>query len=158
MKIKEYKLLLKDRCPYIAESGKFYNIDGRKVYNTPDRIAAFINDCIGLNKAANEHLYVCCLDNKNHLIGCFEASHGSCNYSLFPVREIFQKSLLIGAVSIVVSHNHPSGDYGPSEEDISSTKRIKAAGDIIGIGVLDHIIVAADNLGYYSFLENGQFS
>lgn len=61
------------------------------------------------------------------------------------------KALLCGAVSIIVVHNHPSGDAAPSKEDINVTKRIKKAGEVIGIGLLDHIIIGD---GYYSFLEN----
>ena len=140
---------------YLKETGSF-KIDGRRVYNNPVDLAEFFGDVIGIRQAADEHVYIACLDTKCHIIGCFEASHGSCNASMFPVREIFQKSLLIGAVNIAISHNHPSGDYTPSADDINCTNRIKSAGELIGITILDHVIVAANNYSYYSFYENGR--
>ena len=60
---------------------------------------------------------------------------------------------MIGAVSIAIAHNHPTGDMTPSAEDIEATERTKAACDLIGVPLLDHIIIGANNLGYYSFTE-----
>lgn len=155
MYISKYETMInKNNEIYLAETGT-YKIDGRRVYNNPSDLAEFFGDTIGIRNAADEHVYIACLDTKCHIIGCFEASHGSCNASMFPVREIFQKALLIGAVNIAISHNHPSGDYTPSQQDIDCTNRIKQAGDLIGISVLDHIIVAANNYSYYSFMERG---
>ena len=155
MKVKKYDLRLsKENRPVIAESGTEFKIDGRKVFNKPEMLADFFGDSIGIRQAANEHVYIACLDTRLHIIGCFEASHGSVNASMFPVREILQKALLIGAVNIAISHNHPAGDPTPSQEDIQSTNRIKKAADLIGVNVIDHVIVAANTLVYYSFQEN----
>ena len=154
MKISKYETRLNsNRNVYIAECGS-YNIDGRKIYNNPLLLNDFFGDVIGLRSAAEEHVYVACLDQKCHIIGCFEASHGSVNASMFPVREIFQKALLIGAVNIVVSHNHPSGDCTPSEEDIKCTERLWQAGQLLGVSVLDHIVIGDF---FYSFHEEGKF-
>lgn len=154
MLISKYETIIDSKHEiYLKESGSF-KVDGRKLYNNPIDLADFFGDTIGIRNAADEHVYIACLDTKCHIIGCFEASHGSCNTSMFPVREIFQKALLIGAVSIVICHNHPSGDYTPSSADISATNRVKQAGEILGINVLDHIIVAANNYSYYSFAEH----
>ena len=57
--------------------------------------------------------------------------------------EVFKPAVLLSAASIVLVHNHPSGDPEPSEEDISITKRLVQAGDLLGVGVLDHVIVAS---------------
>ena len=73
------------------------------------------------------------------------------NASLISPRELFIEALNCGAVSIVLLHNHPSGDPTPSESDILLTKRIKDAGDLIGITLLDHIIIG--NNCYISFSE-----
>lgn len=154
MKISQYESMLdKSGAVYIRETGSF-NIDGRRVYSSPNTLAEFFGDVIGIKQAANEHVYVACFDTKCHIIGIFEASHGSVNSSMFPVREILQKSLMIGAVSIALSHNHPSGDCTPSAADVEATKRLKQACDICGIGFLDHVIVAANNTGYFGFYEN----
>jgi DNA repair protein RadC len=82
----------------------------------------------------------------------FELSHGNVNSSIVSVREMFQKALLANAVSIIVMHNHPSGDCKPSREDIKVTERMVEAGKLIGVEVLDHIIVGKD---YYSLKEHG---
>ena len=156
MYIKKYNCMINaNNETYLAETGT-YKIDGRQTYNSPDKLAEFFGTVIGIKNCADEHVYVACLDTKNHIIGCFEASHGSCNTSLFPVREIFQKALMIGAVNIAICHNHPSGDFTPSNEDINATNRIVQGGALLGVTVLDHIIVAANNYSYYSFCENGR--
>ena len=82
-----------------------------------------------------------CMNTKLELISVFELSHGNVNSSIFSVREMFQKALLANAVSIIVMHNHPSGDPTPSAEDIEVTKRMVEAGKLIGVHVIDHIIV-----------------
>lgn len=94
-----------------------------------------------------------CMNTKNVIHGVFELSHGNVNSSIFGVREIFQKALLANAVSIILIHNHPSGNPKPSVQDIESTKRAVEAGKLIGIEVLDHIIIG-DN-SYTSLKEKG---
>lgn len=155
MKVPKYELMIDQNFKnVIRESGTTFKVDGRKVFNNPLLLADFFGESIGIRNAANEHLYVACMDTKLHIIGCFEASHGSVDCSLFPVREILQKSLMIGAVSIAICHNHPTGDYTPSNEDREATARIKAAAELVGINFIDHVILGANNPGYYSFTEN----
>ena len=155
MKIKEYRTALTaDRQTVIKETGRTYNADGRKCYTDPEMIANFMLDEVGTREAAEEHVYILCFDTKQHLTGLFEASHGSVNESMFPVREIMQKSLLLGAVNIAVTHNHPSGDPTPSEADKAATSRLRNAAEIIGINVIDHIITGGITGYYFSFCEN----
>lgn len=80
-------------------------------------------------------------------------SIGLINQTLVHPREVFVDAIRLRATSIVVAHNHPSGYVDPSSEDIESTNRIKSAGDILGIPMLDHIIFSSK--GYYSFKEHG---
>ena len=87
------------------------------------------------------------------LIGESDISKGTVNASLITPRELFIEALQKNAVTIVILHNHPSGDPTPSQEDIFTTKRIKNAGDLIGIELLDHIIIG--NNCYISFREQG---
>lgn len=68
-------------------------------------------------------------------------------------REVFKAALLANAAAIVVAHNHPSGDPTPSPDDMEMTRRLVAAGGVLGMSVLDHIIVGHG--GYYSFHEGG---
>lgn len=76
-------------------------------------------------------------------------SIGSLNASIVHPREVFRVAILYSAASIVLVHNHPSGDAEPSEEDIGITRRLCDAGVLLGIGVLDHVIIAAR--GHVSF-------
>lgn len=81
-------------------------------------------------------------------------SMGTLNASLVSPRELFKSSILSNAASILLVHNHPSGSLEPSQNDLQLTARLKAAGDLLGIEVLDHIIVGGDNSHYFSFCEN----
>ncbi len=70
-------------------------------------------------------------------------SVGSLNASIVHPREVFKPALLYSAASIVLVHNHPSGDPEPSEEDLSITRRLVECGDLLGVGVLDHVVIAS---------------
>lgn len=91
------------------------------------------------------------LNTKSRLIGETNISKGTVNASLITPRELFIEALQKNAVSIVLMHNHPSGDPTPSREDMLITKRILDAGALIGIELLDHIIIG--NNQYMSFRE-----
>lgn len=98
MKIARYDSMIdKSGSVYLHETGSF-NIDGRRSYSSPDALAGFFGDAIGIRQAAEEHVYVACIDTKCHIVGCFEASHGSVNASMFPVREILQKNPYLHSV------------------------------------------------------------
>lgn len=91
-----------------------------------------------------EHFRVISLSTKNHVIGIDEVSIGSLNSSIVHPREVFKKALEKSAASVILVHNHPSGDPEPSREDIQVTNRLVKAGEIMGIEVLDHIIIGAN--------------
>lgn len=92
------------------------------------------------------------LDGKNRLLCLEVVSVGSLNQSIVHPREVFKTALLSSAAAVLLVHNHPTGDPTPSTEDIEVTRRIKEAGDMIGIKVLDHIIIGDS---YFSFVERG---
>ena len=92
------------------------------------------------------------LDGKNRIV-CLEiVSVGSLNQSIVTPRETFKTALLSNAAAIILVHNHPTGDPTPSTEDFEITRRLREAGDIIGIRILDHIIIGDS---YFSFVESG---
>ena len=93
------------------------------------------------------------LDTKNHVVAANTVSIGTVNASLVHPREIFKVALLCNASAVILAHNHPSGNPTPSHEDIDITNRLKKAGEILGIEVLDHIIIG-DNT-WTSFKEKG---
>ena len=92
---------------------------------------------------------------KNDLIGVETVSIGSITASTTTPRDIFKSAILANAVAIIVCHNHPSGELAPSKNDIEITKQLIAAGELLGIKVLDHLIVS--NQGYRSLRDNYKF-
>lgn len=100
-----------------------------------------------------EHLKVIMLNTKNVVIGTKDISVGSLNSSIVHPREVFSIAIKKSAASIVVIHNHPSGDPAPSKEDINVTYRLKESGKILGIEVIDHIIIG--DRKYISLKEKG---
>lgn len=100
-----------------------------------------------------EHFKVLLLNTKNHIISREEISIGSLNVSIVHPREIFNAPLRKSAASVILVHNHPSGDPSPSQEDLEVTRRLVEAGHILGIAVRDHIIIG-DGC-YFSFKEKG---
>lgn len=92
-----------------------------------------------------EHLMLLLFDCKNHLIGERLISKGTVNASMAEPRDIFGEALSAGAVAIILIHNHPSGDTTPSPADLTVTRRVFEAGELLGIHLLDHIIVAGSN-------------
>lgn len=107
-----------------------------------------------LEEADREQLIVCCLDTKNQPLSVNVASVGSLNSSIVHPREVFKIAVLSNAASIIVFHNHPSGDTSPSSEDVNITERLKEAGKIIGIELVDHIIIGSEGK-FCSLKEKG---
>ncbi len=107
---------------------------------------------LDLRQEAKEHFIALHLDGKNRIACLDRVSVGSLNQSIVHPRELFKTALLSSAAAILLIHNHPTGDPTPSSEDIEVTRRIKEAGDLLGIKVLDHIIIGDS---YLSFAEQG---
>ena len=100
-----------------------------------------------------EHFWTIGLNTRNVVKYVDLTSLGTLNASLVHPREVFRLAVMKGIASIILGHNHPSGDSEPSEEDIRLTRRLVEAGKILGIEVLDHIIVANSN--HLSFKAQG---
>lgn len=100
-----------------------------------------------------EHFAVLFLNRRNRVIAAEVLSTGGTDYAVVDARVIFRRALILGAAAIIVGHNHPSGDASPSREDITVTERLLAAGEVLGIQVLDHLIVTND--GYTSMAADG---
>ena len=101
-----------------------------------------------------EHFYCIGLNTKNIVKYIDLVSLGSLTASLVHPRETFRLAVMRGAAAVIFSHNHPSGDPKPSQEDILLTRRLTQAGDVLGIKVLDHVIVGAGT-DKFSFRDNG---
>lgn len=122
-------------------------------FSNPQSIADYYMDQFRTYR--QEHLLMMLFDTKNHLLCEQLISKGSVNTSIAEPREIFREALRYGAVSIILIHNHPSGDPTPSHADIAITERIFDAGQLLGIQLLDHIIIG--NRQYISMKQQQLF-
>ena len=107
-----------------------------------------------LVESDKERFYSLFLDTKNNLIGVDMVSQGSLDSSPVHPREVYKSALLASAASVIFVHSHPSGDPEPSISDKEITRLLKQAGDMLQIGVLDHVIIGLDR--YYSFADRGE--
>ena len=108
-----------------------------------------------LEGADREHFVVLLLDTQNQVIGIHTVTVGTLDASLVHPREVFKTTILANAASVLLAHNHPSGDPTPSAEDLMVTRQLSEAGITVGIEVLDHVVVG-DPERYYSFREAGR--
>lgn len=116
----------------------------------PASVANMVPD---LQFSDREQVAVIFLSTPNNVLGVNICSSGTLNTSMVHPREVFKPAILANSARIILVHNHPSGDCCPSNEDFKVTERIKKAGTLLGIELLDHIIVSS--AGYYSMQEMG---
>lgn len=122
----------------------------RKITSPKDIIWMLSNEMVNLKQ---EVLKLIMLDTKNNIIGIKDVFKGSLNTSIVHPREIFNEAIKKNSASIIICHNHPSGDPTPSKEDINITIRLKEASQILGINLLDHIIIGKEK--FVSLKEKG---
>jgi DNA repair protein RadC len=108
-----------------------------------------------LRGAPTERFHVLMLDGRHRVLRAVLASHGTLTASLVHPREVFRAAIRESAAALILVHNHPSGDPEPSPEDVEVTRRLGRAGELVGIPVLDHVIVA--DRGFVSLREEGIF-
>ncbi len=120
-------------------------------FSSPEAGAAYLMP--RLRYAAKEQFLVILLNNKNRVLGTELIAEGSLSSSVVQPREVFNPAILQHAASVVVAHNHPSGDPKPSANDREITKILVQAGNVLGIPLLDHLIIGDGT--YYSFQEDG---
>jgi DNA repair protein RadC len=109
-----------------------------------------------LGELPHEEFWILLLDNSNKVLDKHQVSKGGITSTQVDTRLLFKRVLEMGAVAIILAHNHPSGSLKPSADDRKITRKIMAAGDILEIRTLDHIIVTQRD--YYSFADNGTLS
>ena len=116
---------------------------------------AKIAESLGYGNFAEEVVGMFCMNAVGMVIGYHEISHGDLTSSQTHPREIFKRAIINNASSVIIVHNHPSGSTNPSEEDKQTTERLKHAGELLGIPVIDHLIIAGGGKGYCSMKANG---
>lgn len=134
------------------ELAKRFYIEPDKVNIKVSRDVANLLDEYALKH--QEHFIVITLDGANNVINVRVIFIGTLNKSMVHPREVFAPALTDRAASIVIAHNHPSGNPEPSIEDLLMTRKLKEAGEIIGIEIIDHVIITKKN--HYSFQGNGK--
>jgi DNA repair protein RadC len=145
----------------IMEAAKQYVYDCHPKMEHPESVADYMKPL--LMDKEQEEFWVLMLDTKTRLIEAKIATIGLLDRSQIHAREVFRDAIVANCSRIIVCHNHPSGDPTPSPQDISCTKNLVAAGRIIGIEVIDHVIIGksyvqgdgnAPTRGWLSFREN----
>lgn len=129
-----------------------YNLEEARM-NNPSRVHEILDEVFEMGSLCEEVLVLICLDTKNKPIGLFKVSQGTLNASMVHPREVFKRAILCNANSIILAHNHPSGDKTPSDEDKTITYRIQESGNLLGIRLLDHVIIAGTDI--YSMKQEG---
>jgi DNA repair protein RadC len=127
------------RDPLIKESGQQYWI------KSPEDICKMVTDHKDLENCDREHFIVAYLNRKGALNAVCTISIGGLHSSIVHPREVFKPAILTSSASVILIHNHPSGDPTPSREDVETTRRLIDAGKILGIEVLDHVIIGVGN-------------
>ena len=140
-KLPEYKVML------VKDSN--FSSDKKTISSPLDMVATLTNYMSGADR---EYFVIALLDRKMGLLGLNTVSVGGLHSSIVHPREVFKPAIILGAASILLCHNHPSGDPAPSQDDITITQRLIDAGKILGIEILDHIIIGDT---YCSFKEKG---
>lgn len=138
-----------------AEIGRRAGAQGGKTERakvaSPEDVARLLTS--EMSHLPREELRVVCLDVRNRLIRTVRVSEGGLFAAVVSPRDIFREIIKVNAYSVIFAHNHPSGDPEPSKEDGESTRRMVKAGDLLGIRVLDHLVVATG--GYVSLKQRG---
>ena len=123
----------------------------QKTIRSPEDVFAIIGQ--EYENSVVETAMMLALDTKNKVIGVFNISTGSLNASIIHPRDVFQRAILSNAASVILVHNHPSGDPTPSPEDIDLTRKLVEAGRVMDIAALDHVVVGEGR--FVSIKERG---
>ena len=157
MRITTYTTRIKDNLNVLVKERAFNYKTENSHLDSAEKIAKMMCDVFELHLLAEEYVYLLALDTKCRVLGIFEVGHGTVNACLLHTREIMIRNVLCGASAFIVIHNHPSGELSISKEDVSTTKKLYEAGELMGIHLLDHIIIGREDEKetYYSMAEHG---
>ena len=135
----------------IANRFKGRRLESEARYTSPDQV--FEHYHYSYRDRRKEYFLALLLDGKNRVIREVQISEGSLNQSIVHPREVFNPAVRESAAAIILVHNHPTGDPSPSREDLEITRRLREAGDLMGVKVLDHIIIGDGE--FMSFVSQG---
>ena len=135
----------------VKESSSLYDYD-QKQLNNPYAVSCMLNEIFDMENLCEEHFVMLALDTKLKVVGAFDIHAGTSKSSPVSAKSVFTRAMLCNANSIIVAHNHPSGDSHPSRDDVNITRTLEKAGKILDIRVIDHIIIGDGDC--YSFKQN----
>ena len=144
----------KSEIPEITLKRKYGGVSKVKITKSED-VAKYLRDNL-FNKDTlliNEEMIVLYLNNMNNTMAWFKVSQGGITGTLVDQRLIYKVALDLGAVSMIIAHNHPSGTLKPSTADKTLTAKLKAGSATLDLKILDHLIITEKS--YYSFADNG---
>ncbi len=150
MRINFYDTRIANDGTTILVKEKGINYEGANIKH-PENIVLMLQSLLHIGELAEEHCYLIALNSSCRILGIFFLSKGTVYASLVSPREVFIRALLIGAVQIVLCHNHPSGNPTPTDTDIKLTKKVQESGALLHIALADHIIIGGNS--YLSFKE-----
>lgn len=153
MTLQEYELINNRKSKKIhLMSVKEYEVpEGLRIRNPEDTYYLAVRQ-LHIDEYAEERVYAIVVNTRIKPMGLFLISKGTIDTSLISPREILIRALLIGGSGIILIHNHPSSEVQPSAMDLQATQRVRAACELIGIQLFDHIVVGGTY--YYSFKEH----
>ena len=157
MRITTYTTRIKDNLNVLVKERAFNYKTGNSHLESAEKVVKMMCDVFQIHLRAEEYVYLLSLDTKCKVLGIFEVGHGTVNACLLHTREIMIRNVLCGASAFIVAHNHPSGELSASSDDVSTTKKLYEAGELMGIHLLDHIIIGREDEKetYYSMAEHG---
>ena len=157
MRITTYTTRIKDNLNVLVKERAYNYKTENSHLESADKVVKMMCDVFQIHLRAEEYVYLLSLDTKCKVLGIFEVGHGTVNACLLHTREIMIRNVLCGASAFIVAHNHPSGELSVSRDDVSTTKKLYEAGELMGIHLLDHIIIGREDEkeAYYSMAEHG---
>lgn len=152
MLIREYGVVLSNnRLPKLVVETEKY-VPGVEQCNNPNCCKIIMDTMFSLSYRGEEFVYAIALSSKYDVIGVFQISHGSINYSILRPREVLQRALLLGASELIVVHNHPSYNCDMSKMDLRTFNTLQDACKLLSVPLLDFIIIGGNNI--FSMREN----
>lgn len=151
MSINTYDLIIDTVTKHTSLQLKESFLYGTEYFTTPLSVFLVMTEVFHLHQMSDEYMYMMAFDNQMKLMGVFEISHGTGKASLIDTRGVYKRALQIGATYITLAHNHPSGIPLPSRDDFNVCERMKKAGELIGISLVDFIVIGTND--FVSFHE-----
>ena len=131
-------------------------VDGRRPVRLPGDAAAMLGPI--LCGAEAELALALLLDGRHRALGVVEVARGAANVVHLEPRELYRMAIHVGAVALVLAHNHPSGDVLPSTDDVALTNRIRAAGEVVGVALVEHLILTDCEFFSFSTSRRGRWA